>query len=64
MAWTVQSKDLRRRVRKVLDRVRKQRAAWLAELQEIAEEVSARAVLSEDEAAALVTEVIRETRKR
>ena len=64
MAWTVQSKDLRRRVREVLDRVRKQRASWLAELQEIAEQVSVRAALSEDEAAALVTEAIRETRKR
>jgi len=98
MTWTVQSTDLRRRVREVLDRVRtqrepvvirsygtpqaviipyddfedykqwqthrKQRAAWLAELQKIAEEVSARAALSEDEAAALVTEAIRETQKR
>ena len=64
MTWTVQPTDLRRRVRKVLYHVRKQRASWLVELQEIAEEVSARAVLSEDEAAALMTQAIRETRKR
>ena len=96
MATTIQSTDLRRQVRKVLDQVRKgrepiivrtydapqavlipyeefeayqawqarqrERAAWLAELRAIAEEVSARAALSEDEAAALTTEAIRETR--
>ena len=96
MATTVQSTDLRRQVREVLDRVRKgqesiivrtydtpqavlipyeefeayqawqvrrrEREAWLVELQAIAEEVSARAALSEDEAAALTAEAIRETR--
>jgi prevent-host-death family protein len=96
MATTIQSTDLRRQVREVLDRVRKgqepiivrtyntpqavlipyeefeayqawqarqkERMAWLAELRAIAEEVSARAALSEDEAAALTTEAIRETR--
>lgn len=96
MAITIQSTDLRRHVREVLDRVRKgqqpiivrtyhtpqavlipyeefeayqawqarqrERAAWLAELRAIAEEVSARAALSEDKAAALTTEAIRETR--
>ncbi len=39
------------------------RAAWLAELRRIAEEVSARAALSEDEAATLVDEAIRATRE-
>jgi prevent-host-death family protein len=43
---------------------RKQRAAWLAELRGIAEKVSARAALSEDDAAALVTEAVRETRNQ
>jgi len=43
---------------------RKKRAAWLAELQGIAEQVSARAALSEDEAAVLVDKAIRETRDR
>lgn len=96
MAITIQSTDLRRQVREVLDRVRKgkkpiivrtyntpqavlipyeefeayqawqvrqrERAAWLVELRVIAEEVSARAALSENEAAALTTEAIRETR--
>jgi len=96
MATTIQSTDLRRQVRKVLDQVRKgqepiivrtydvpqavlipyeefeayqawqarqrESAAWLAELRAIAEEVSARAALSEDEATALTTEAIRETR--
>lgn len=38
------------------------RAAWLAELQRIATEVSARAALSEDEMGALVDEAIRATR--
>ena len=90
MTETVQSTDLRRRLREVLDRVRlerdpvivqsydtpqavlipyedfvafrewqvsrAQRQAWLAELRAIAEEVSARAALSEDEAAALIEE--------
>ena len=101
MTQTIQSTDLRRRVRKVLDRVRvgrepvivrsyntpqaviipyedfqdfkewqnrrKQRAAWLSELRGIAEEISARAALSianDDDAAALVDEAIRETRKQ
>ena len=96
MATTIQSTELRRQVRKVLDQVRKgqepiivrtydapqavlipyeefeayqawqarqrERAAWLAELRAIAEEVSARAALSEDEATVLTTEAIRETR--
>ena len=96
MTWTVQTTDLRRRVREILDRVRLERepvivrsydtpqaviipyeefedyrewraasgkrAAWLAELRRIAEEVSARAALSENEAAALVDEAIRATR--
>lgn len=90
MAETIQSTDLRRRVREVLDRVRLKgepvivqsydtpqavlipyedfaayrewqagraaRQAWLAELRSIAEEVSTRAALSEDEAAALIAE--------
>jgi prevent-host-death family protein len=98
MTWTIQSTDLRRRVREVLDRVRIQRepvivrsydtpqaviipyddfqeyeewrasrqkrAAWLAELRAIAEEVSAGADLSEEDAAALVGEAVRETRDR
>ena len=38
------------------------RAVWLAELQAIAEEVSARATLSEAEATALIDEAIEETR--
>jgi prevent-host-death family protein len=38
------------------------RAAWLAELQAIAEEVSARAALGADDATALIEEAIRETR--
>jgi len=96
MTWTVQTTDLRRRTREILDRVRmkgepvvvrsydtpqaviipyeefedymewraasEKRAAWLAELRRIAEEVSARAALSEDEAAALVDEAIQATR--
>jgi prevent-host-death family protein len=96
MTTTIQSTDLRRQVREVLDRVRKgqepiivrtydtpqavlipyeefeayqawqvrrrEREAWLVELRAIAEEVSARAALSEDEAAALTAEAIRETR--
>jgi prevent-host-death family protein len=95
VAATIQSTDLRRRVRAVLDRVqrkqepvivqtydtpqaviipyeefeayqawqeqRRERRAWLAELRAIAEEVSARAALSDDEAEALVDEAVRET---
>jgi prevent-host-death family protein len=90
MTEAVQSTDLRRRVREVLDRVRvqrqpvvvytydtpqavlipydeyeayqswrsgrEQRQAWLAELKEIAEEVSARAALSDEEVEALIEE--------
>ena len=90
MAEIIQTTDLRRRVREVLDRVRvgrqsvvvytydtpqaviipydeyeayqawrdrqQKRQIWLAELRAIAEEVSARAALSDDEAAALVDE--------
>jgi prevent-host-death family protein len=93
MTETIQSTDLRRRLREVLDRVRlkrdpvivqsydtpqavlipyedfvafrewqairAQRQAWLAELRAIAEEVSARAALSEDDAAALIEEARR-----
>ena len=96
MTWTIQSTDLRRRVREVLDRVRvqrepvvirsydtpqavlipyddfeeyqqwrihrRERAAWLAELRGIAKKVSARAALSEEDAAVLVTEAIRDAR--
>jgi prevent-host-death family protein len=90
MTETVQTTDLRRRVREVLDRVRiqgeavvvytydtpqavlipydefeayqrwregqAQREAWLGELRAIAEQVSARAALSDEEAAALIEE--------
>ena len=93
MAETIQTTDLRRRVREVLDRVRvqrqsvivytydtpqaviipyddyqayqawqerqQQRRTWLAELRAIAEEVSARAALSDDEADALIDEATR-----
>ena len=96
MTWTVQTTDLRRRVREVLDRVRmrrepvivrsydtpqaviipyedfeeyrewratsERRAAWLAELRRIAEDVSARAALSEDEAATLVDDAVQAAR--
>jgi prevent-host-death family protein len=96
MTWTVQTTDLRRRVREVLDRVRlerepavvrtydtpqaviipyedfddymdwrktaQKRATWLAELQRIAEEVSARADLSQDEATPLIDEAIQAAR--
>lgn len=96
MTWAVQTTDLRRRGREILDRVRLKReavivrsygtpqaviipyeefkdyrewraasgkrAAWLAELRRIAEEVSARAALSEDEASTLVDEAIQATR--
>jgi prevent-host-death family protein len=95
VAVTIQSTDLRRQVREVLDRVRRKRepvivqtygtpqavlipyeefeayqawqarrrdrSAWLAELQSIAAEVSGRAALSDDEATALIDEAIRET---
>jgi prevent-host-death family protein len=98
MTWTIQSTDLRRRVREVLDRVRlrreavvirsygtpqaviipyedfeeftrwqtdrRQRAAWLVELERIAEDVSSRAALSESEAEALVDEAIRAARHK
>lgn len=90
MPDTIQSTDLRRKVRDVLDRVRlegkalvvqtydtpqavlipyrdfqayqkwqdrqKKKEAWLQELWAIAEEVSKRADLSEEEAEALITE--------
>jgi prevent-host-death family protein len=93
MTETIQSTDLRRRVREVLDRVRlrrepvvvqsygtpqaviipyedyaayrewqtsrAQRQAWLAELRAIAEEVSNRAALSEEAAAALIEKASR-----
>ena len=92
----VQSTDLRRRVREVLDQVRmeqepvivqtydtpqavlipyddfeayqtwrerqRKRAAWLTELQAIAEEVSQSADLSDAEADALIDEAVRKTR--
>jgi PHD/YefM family antitoxin component YafN of YafNO toxin-antitoxin module len=91
----IQTTDLRRRVREVLDRVRVQRQAvvvytydtpqaaiipyedyaayqawrerqrqrqiWLAELRAIAEDVSARASLSDDEAVALIDEATRKS---
>lgn len=90
MIETIQSTDLRRRVREVLDQVRlkrepvivqsydtpqavlipyedyesyrewqasrAQRQVWLTELRAIAEEVSARAALTEADAAALIAE--------
>jgi prevent-host-death family protein len=96
MAETIQSTDLRRRVREVLDRVRieqepvvvqtydtpqavlipyqdfeeyqawrerrRERAAWLAELRAIAKEVSQRTALSDEEAAALIDEAVKEAR--
>lgn len=43
--------------------INEKRAIWLSELRRIAEEVSARAALSESEAADLVDEAIRETRE-
>jgi prevent-host-death family protein len=95
---TIQSTDLRRQVREVLDRVRREqepvivrtydtpqavlipyeqfeayqiwqerrlkRGAWLVELRSIAEQVSARAALSDDEAADLIDEAVRETAER
>ena len=94
MTTTIQSTDLRRQVRAVLDRVRRkrepvivrtygspqavlipyeefeayqawrarqrERTAWLAELRAIAEKVSARAALTEGEAAQLIEEAVRE----
>ena len=94
MTVTIQSTDLRRRVREVLDRLRRekqpvivqtydtpqavlipyeefeayqawqvqrrQRKAWLAELRAIAESVSFRASLSDDQAEELVQEAVRE----
>ncbi len=96
MAVIIQSSELRRRVREVLDRVRmeqepvivrtygrpqavlipyeqfeayqawqsrqRERVVWLAELRNIAEEVSARAALSDDEASALIDEAVRDIR--
>lgn len=96
MTTIVQSTDLRRKVRDVLDSVKgdgepviihtysdpqavlipyddfkayqswqeqqKKRAAWLDELQAIAEEVSVRASLSDQEADDLIAEAIQETR--
>ena len=93
MTTTIQSTDLRRQVREVLDRVRREqepvivqtydtpqavlipyeefkeyqvwqvrrreRRAWLAELRAIAGEVSARAALSDDEAANLIDGAVR-----
>jgi len=93
---TVQSTDLRRRVRQILDQVRmerepvvvqtydtpqavlipyddfeayqtwrdrqRKRAAWLSELQAIAEEVSERADLSDEEAQTLIDEAVQESR--
>jgi prevent-host-death family protein len=90
MTEAIQTTDLRRRVREVLDRVRvqrqsvvvytydtpqaviipydeyesyqawqtrqRQRQAWLTELRAIAQEVSARAALSDDEATVLIDE--------
>ena len=98
MTVTIQSTDLRRKVREVLERVqrkrepiivrtydtpqavlipyeefeayqawqvrRRERTAWLAELRAIAEEVSARAALSDDEAKVLIDEAVRETANR
>ena len=98
MTVTIQSTDLRRQVREVLDRVRREkkpvivrtynkpqavlipyeefeayqawqkgrqkRGVWLAELRTIAEQVSAQAALSDDEAADLIDEAVRETANR
>ena len=43
-------------------KISEKRAIWLEELQRIAREVSARAALAEDEAAALIDEAIEMTR--
>jgi len=95
--WSVQSTDLRRQVRAILDRVRlegepvivrsyetpqaviipyedfeaymewrasaRKRATWLAELRRIAEDVSARAALSDAEATDVIDEAIRAARE-
>ena len=42
--------------------ISEKRAGWLDELRRIAREVSARAALSEDEAAALIDEAVETTR--
>jgi prevent-host-death family protein len=97
MTVSIQTTDLRRRVREVLDRVQQQqepvivrsyntpqvviipyeeyeayqawqarrseRFAWMTELQAIAEEVSARAALSQEESEALIAEAALETRR-
>jgi len=44
-------------------KISEKRAIWLDELQRIAREVSARAALAEDEAAALIDEAIEMTRE-
>ena len=44
-------------------KISEKRAIWLDELQRIAGEVSARAALAEDEAAALIDEAIEMTRE-
>ncbi len=96
MLRAIQSTDLRRRSREILDRVRskkeavviqnyttpqavlipyedynefqawrsakEKRAVWLAELQRIAEGVTARASLSEEKAEYLVNEAVQATR--
>ena len=96
MTTTIQTTDLRRRVREVLDRLqeegeplvvrnystpraviipyqdfedyrawqarRRERESWMAELAAIAQEVSARAALTDEEAEALVEEAGRESR--
>ncbi len=96
MLQAIQSTDLRRRSREILDRVRskkeaviiqnyttpqavlipyedydeflawraakEKRAFWLAELQRIAEGVTARAALSEEQAEYLVNEAVDKTR--
>jgi prevent-host-death family protein len=98
MTDTIQSTDLRRQVREVLDRVRREQepvivrtydtpqavlipyeqfeayqtwqerqqkvGAWLAKLRSIAEEVSARAALSNEDAEDLIDEAVRETAER
>lgn len=98
MTLTIQSTDLRRRVREVLERLRqerepvivrvydapkavlipyeefeeyrawqvqrRERKAWLAELRAIAESVSSRAALSDDQAVELIDEATAETAGR
>jgi hypothetical protein len=46
-----------------MTKISEKRAIWLDELQRIAREVSARAALGEDEAAALIDEAIEMTRE-